>query len=180
MLLVSIDLIFLVANRCLGRVSSVPFLVQFQFHSEQSETTPTHPQSSLSVCLLVAHFIDYHESCAYHVTFSPHDSRQQQRRWQQRITAPLGSFCNAARNPTCPDDVRAHKYSCMVILEAGCSISVIFGRGLTSGWSHQRLSSSRRLFPDTPCGKVCIASPQSSCSMCRYLETIYRSQTLSP
>ena len=99
--LLSIDLIFVFANRCLlvaCRVS--PFL----YSSSSTVNNPrdnAHPPSIKSLSLSVAQFIDYHESCAYHVTFSPHDSRQQQRRWQG-ITAPLGSFCNAARNPTCP------------------------------------------------------------------------------
>ena len=71
--------------------------------------------------------------------------------------------------------VRAHNYSCMVILVAVRSL-LYTGEDLrVDGVINACLIPSRpvprRLFPDTPCGKVCIASPQSSCCVRRYLET---------
>ena len=145
-------------------MSSVPFLVQFQFHSEQSETTPTHPLCLSLISLIItnhAHITSL-SPLTTHVSSSDDGSRG--------LLHHLARFAMLPGTPPAPT-VRESTQVQLHGNTRGCSISVIFGRGLTSGWSHQRLSSSRRLFPDTPCGKVCIASPQSSCSMCRYLET---------
>ena len=62
-------------------------------------------------------FIDYHESCAYHAAFSPHDSRQQQqRRW--RRTETEGDYCTTWLVLQCcqkPHLPLLHKYSCMAV-----------------------------------------------------------------
>ena len=67
--------------------------------------------------------------------------------------------------------VRAHKYSCMVILVAVRSLLYSEEDLRVDGVINACLPPAV-CFPTLYlCGKVCIASPQSSCSMCRYLET---------